>query len=305
MDPDQFAQWASAAQSIVTSIGIIAGGLWVLFTFWNLRLMHRSRAEIAEIEQRAVEQPVLSLAIQSDTTQAVSGEKRFISVCALLRNDGRRALEFWAAVLYVCRLSEESGQLDAGAPIFGTQAQILNDKGKLELMSSRILRQGQARTVAFLVPPVVPGRYLLQLHASYRGLILKNGEFEDSPDLPIQGVEQVVVNVPAAAPREQALRNRNPRNERLQHAPMHRTGARGSSRGARRVALPLPPLAQVAKIRIKSSLALVAVTLQVIILIHLFSERMYYARHYGYTCRSYWRCFAEPREFQGWHYARA
>jgi len=154
MDPDQFAQWASAAQSIVTSIGIIAGGLWVLFTFWNLRLMHRSRAEIAEIEQRAVEQPVLSLAIQSDTTEAVIGEKRFISVCASLRNDGRRALEFWAAVLYVCRLSEESGQLDTGAPIFGAQAQILNDKGKLELMSSRILRQGQARTVAFLVPPL-------------------------------------------------------------------------------------------------------------------------------------------------------
>jgi len=203
MDPDQFAQWASAAQSIVTSIGIVAGGLWVLFTFWNLRLMHRSRAEIAEIEQRAVEQPVLSLAIQSDTTEAVIGEKRFISVCASLRNDGRRALEFWAAVLYVCRLSEESGQLDTGAPIFGAQAQILNDKGKLELMSSRILRQGQARTVAFLVPPVVPGRYLLQLHASYRGLILKNGDFEDSPDLPIQGVEQVVINVPAAAPREQ------------------------------------------------------------------------------------------------------
>jgi hypothetical protein len=63
MDPDQFAKWASAAQSIVTSIGIIAGGLWVLFPFWNLRLMHRSRAEIAEIEQRAVEQPVLLLAM--------------------------------------------------------------------------------------------------------------------------------------------------------------------------------------------------------------------------------------------------
>jgi len=217
MDPDQFAQWASAAQSIVTSIGIIAGGLWVFFTFWNLRLMHRSRAEIAEIEQRAVEQPVLSLAIQSDTTEAVSGEKRFISVCALLRNDGRRALEFWAAVLYVCRLSEESGQLDAGAPIFGAQAQILNDKGKLELMSSRILRQGQARTVAFLVPPVVPGRYLLQLHASYRGLILKNGDFEDSPDLPIQGVEQVVINVPAAAPREQPSETVTPSGASASH----------------------------------------------------------------------------------------
>jgi hypothetical protein len=91
MDPDQFAQSASAAQSIVTSIGIIAGGLWVLFTFWNLRLMHRSRAEIAEIEQRAVEQPVLSLAIQSETTEAVIGEKRFISLGALLRMtaDGR------------------------------------------------------------------------------------------------------------------------------------------------------------------------------------------------------------------------
>ena len=37
--------------------------------------------------------------------------------------------------------------MDAGAPIFGAQAQILNDKGKLELMPSRILRQGQARTV--------------------------------------------------------------------------------------------------------------------------------------------------------------
>jgi hypothetical protein len=50
MDPEQFAKWASAAQSVVTAAGIIAGGLWVLFTFWNLRLVHRSRAEIAEIE---------------------------------------------------------------------------------------------------------------------------------------------------------------------------------------------------------------------------------------------------------------
>lgn len=38
MDPEQFAKWASAAQSVVTAAGIIAGGLWVLFTFWNLRM---------------------------------------------------------------------------------------------------------------------------------------------------------------------------------------------------------------------------------------------------------------------------
>ena len=38
-----------------------------------------------------------------------------------------------------------------------------------------------------------------------------------------------------------ALRNRNPVcSERFQYAPMHRTGARGSSPRARRVALPLP-----------------------------------------------------------------
>jgi hypothetical protein len=98
-----------------------------------------------------------------------------------------------------CASYQKNPGLDTGAPIFGVQAQILNDKGKLELMSSRILRGGQARTVAFLVPPVAAGRYLLQLRANYRGLILKNGEFEDSPDLPIQGVEQVFIAVPGAA----------------------------------------------------------------------------------------------------------
>jgi hypothetical protein len=40
------------AQSL-SSIGIVAGGLWVLFTFWNLRLC-TAPARSAEIEQRAM-----------------------------------------------------------------------------------------------------------------------------------------------------------------------------------------------------------------------------------------------------------
>jgi hypothetical protein len=49
---------------------------------------------IAELEQRAVEQPILSEQILATTITDASNAKRFISVNGALRNDGKRTLEF-------------------------------------------------------------------------------------------------------------------------------------------------------------------------------------------------------------------
>jgi hypothetical protein len=62
----------------------------------------------------------------------------------------------------------------------------------------RVLRSGQARTIAFLVPPLSDGVYFVEIRGTYTGLLVnKEGKFKDSADPPIDAVEQTIVSVPA------------------------------------------------------------------------------------------------------------
>jgi len=197
-DYESFAKLASGIQSIFTVLGMIVGGIWVLFTFWNLGATQRSRAEIAEIEQRSLEQPVLSIDIIWGTFSEYADRKRAVSLRGIFKNDGKRAVVFEDVAVDIFRLSESGSPIST--ELIHLKAQTFDDgQGKLTDMPFRILRTGQGRSVAFLVPPLVPGCYFVQLRTVYTGAVIRDGELYRSNDKQINAIEQKIVSVPADA----------------------------------------------------------------------------------------------------------
>jgi len=115
---------------------------------------------------------------------------------AKLRNDGKRPVKFQDAKVLVSWLSPQSGQPDPDAKPLHLGAKLLEDDGTLSDPPARILRSGQMRTIAFLIPTLTPGNYIVQLQAVYGGMGLKEGKFERSNDEEVIAIEQHVVNVP-------------------------------------------------------------------------------------------------------------
>jgi len=204
MDADWFSKFAAGLQSIITALGLIVGGAWVLFTFRYLGVAAKSRAELAEFDLRqhaaqeelAERQPNLAIDLTWETAGVAADGKRFISMHAKLRNDGKRPVHFHDATALVSWLSPQSGQPDPDAKPLFLDAKILEADGTLSDPAVRVLRSGQTRTIAFLIPALTPGNYIVQLQAVYGGLVLKKGGFEPSTDPQIAAVEQHVVNVP-------------------------------------------------------------------------------------------------------------
>jgi hypothetical protein len=203
LDPDRFSKFASGLQSIAAAIAIVVGGLWVLYTFRELGTVEKSRAELAalDLKQRSTEeelaerQPILSIELKWEASGGTADGKRFISMQAKLRNDGKKPVEFRAAEALISRLLQKSGQPDPDVKVLHINAQVLNNDGSVSGMPERILRTGQARTIAFLTPPLIPGNYLVQVQTIYDGMLLISGEFKRSADEEILAIEQSVVNV--------------------------------------------------------------------------------------------------------------
>jgi hypothetical protein len=191
-------------QSIVTALGIIVGGLWVLFTFRYLGTAAKSRAELAELdlEQRAAQeelaarQPILAIDLTWEPVGVAAEGKRFVSLQVKLGNDGKRPVKFENANVLISRLLPQSGEPDPDAKPLNLRAKLLEGNGTLSEPNGRILRSGQTRTIAFLVPALTPGNYIVQLTVDYEGMDLKNGEFQRSTDDEIIAIEQHTVNVP-------------------------------------------------------------------------------------------------------------
>jgi hypothetical protein len=208
MDADQFHKIAEGFQSIVTILGVIVGGAWVLFTFRHLGATEKARAELAELnlkqheteETLAERQPILAIDLRWETVGVAADDKRFVSLPAKLRNDGKRPLQFQDTEVLISRLSPETGEPAAGVKPLRLNAKMLEDDGTLSEPERRILRSGQTRTVAFLIPSLTPGNYLVQLQAEYEGLALKKGKFRKSTDDPIFAFEQSVVTVRTELP---------------------------------------------------------------------------------------------------------
>ena len=68
LNEESFAKISAGIQSIVTALGIVVGGGWVLYTFGELGAVQKSRAEIAALEHQAIQEPVLLVDIKVDPT---------------------------------------------------------------------------------------------------------------------------------------------------------------------------------------------------------------------------------------------
>jgi hypothetical protein len=208
MDADRFNKIAGGVQSIITALGIAVGGIWVLFTFQYLGTAEKSRAELAELDLKqhetqealAERQPILAIDLTWETAGMAADGKRFVSLQAKLHDNGKRPVQFQDTGVLISRLLPQSGEPDSSAKPLRLAAKLLDDDGALSDPPARILRSGQTRIIAFLMPTLAPGNYLVQLKALYTGMVLKDGRFEDSTDEPILAIEQQVVNVPAELP---------------------------------------------------------------------------------------------------------
>ena len=67
--------------------------------------------------------------------------------------------------------------------------------GKLEKMPPRVLRSGQARTIAFTTQFLEAGEYFVQLESVYHGMDNEDGKLVPSQDDRIQALEQQVISL--------------------------------------------------------------------------------------------------------------
>lgn len=205
MSPDAFAKIAGGLQSIVTIFAILVGGGWALYTFVKLNAVKKARAELAELEQRMVEFPSLSIALAWQGWPERGAGKHTVAVSAALRNDGKRTLKLGDVRAFLLQ-RRETGAAGKPPPVRATIAEYLDQEAGLQTASVRYLRSGQARTVALVFPDVPAGDYLLQVNAGYAGALLRNGRLVASKDLTIEAVEQAIVHIapPGASPRARA-----------------------------------------------------------------------------------------------------
>jgi hypothetical protein len=197
MNLDQASKIAAVAQSFVTAAGVIVAGGWVLFTFSDLGVSRKSRAEINQIEQKleyeawTLKQAMVSVDFKWDVFDMTGDGKRLISLRAVARNDGKRAFEIDDNTLRIAPLDATDSRPTSFIDI---KSQLLGDDGNLTHMPVRIFPSGQARTLAFLVPPLTPGNYLIQLQIIYRDMRFEHDDVVPSPEQ-FQVLEQTVVNV--------------------------------------------------------------------------------------------------------------
>jgi hypothetical protein len=94
-------------------------------------------------------------------------------------------------------LTGQIEEIDERRKVVAIPAIILDRNRKFEAADERIMRSGQARTIAFPVPDLDSGRYLVDLEVEYDGMLLKEGRFERSSDEPLFAHEQYIGEVPS------------------------------------------------------------------------------------------------------------
>jgi len=198
MDSNQFSETAAGIQSVATVAAIIVGGVWTIYTFSTLGTFAKARGELAELEQSAAETPAFSISPDWATDNAPieegswpASERRYnVFLSVLVKNEGKRPLEFADLKVLILRCSN-SGEIDKTWNPVQIPARVVELNGDTSIMPLRILTVGQARHIAFLVPPVPAGSYFVELRAIF-------GRQIETPDQPaIEAVEQHLFEAPS------------------------------------------------------------------------------------------------------------
>lgn len=198
--------------TLLESIALVVGGLWVAWTFRKLQKTRaaegeiartraeteKGSAEVAELHWRQVsQQPNLLITFSRAAEHRTAEMQRYLSVEIELRNSGSRMLEirFDEPPLRVGRY--DLANLGAGLTnAYTAKAQVFSVKGThLEDVPWRVLRVGQARRMGFLVGLDEPGIYLLEFRATYFAVPFEGENQETLNTRPVTAIEQRVTPV--------------------------------------------------------------------------------------------------------------
>jgi hypothetical protein len=192
-DPEAFNKVASGFQSIATAIGIVAAGAWALYTFWGQHVLQRANLEIQKIEQDSLEQPILRSTI-SPTGLTDNGYPSAIAVT--LKNDGKRALQFEKTTISLVPIPKNGAPQTDKPQLIRLPAKLI-DEGKFSDAPERILRSGQERNLAFVLPKLDAGTYFVELRTIYYGMEIAAGKFKRSKDDEIDAIDQAILSIPS------------------------------------------------------------------------------------------------------------
>ncbi|HZZ25038.1 MAG TPA: hypothetical protein VFE60_21815 [Roseiarcus sp.] len=113
MNEESFSKISAGIQSIVSTIGIVVAGVWVLYTFSELGSTQKSRAEIAALERQTFQEPAsLALEIKPDVSFDSNNGRRQVRVDVVFRNDGKKVLQFEKPILKIVKVLENSEAVD-------------------------------------------------------------------------------------------------------------------------------------------------------------------------------------------------
>jgi hypothetical protein len=195
--------------NIITTVGLVGGGLWAVWTFHRLQkvraaelvnnetltTIQKSRIEQEELRTRILSQQP-QLALELNVTEAASPTgtyKSFLCVTVILKNEGEQNLqvEFDASALSVGRfVFEKNGEQTLDVCRFGP-SYFTPDNDEPQFLDHRILRVGQKRqTVLAVLPVTEPGGYIVQFHAIYSKVPFDEEKHSRKRAVRIDAIEQ-------------------------------------------------------------------------------------------------------------------
>lgn len=89
-NPEQISHIASAIQSILLSIAILAGGLWTLFTFSVLNLRKKAKAELEALQHRLSFKPLINISVNARSEPNPIDSNFLILATVTIENVGTR-----------------------------------------------------------------------------------------------------------------------------------------------------------------------------------------------------------------------
>jgi hypothetical protein len=159
---------ASAVQSIVLSIAVVAGGLWTAYTFDALNSRDKAKAELREINRKLKEQALIEAHISAQQRELPGSNNFNIYIVIELTNKGNRntKIKLGESPLAVTHFKQIPGTDKSPAP---KHYPILTFKdtshSKLGSLDYTVLRAGRTVRWVAWISADQPGLYLVSFQA--------------------------------------------------------------------------------------------------------------------------------------------
>lgn len=192
---NEFKDIADGLQSLALALGVFVGGGWTLYTFRNLGMAQKAKAELLAIERS--QEPGFQLTIKTDIIPPIENASYTLLVQLELKNPSKRtiALDMSFPSVTVAHLDIYGKAKPAieGKPI---QIDSLAISGRsLRKQGMRYLRAGDVRNTVYACSVAEPGLYLVQAQVLYGSASLKLDAYEIPDQQAVLAVEQSIVNV--------------------------------------------------------------------------------------------------------------